>query len=302
VRAAAASMIPLIAAVGHETDVTLIDFAADVRAPTPSAAAELAVPVRMELCMRVESLARRSLACWQRGKEARRSEFRAAIRALPTAEELLALPRQRLDHASTRLPRALIANAQIHHAQFSRVAGRLGPQILRARVMRGCELVAALTERAKRAEGIARQRRRERLATATARLSAGLRANADAHRSRIGRQCERIAELSERARRAVHSSLSQRAAFVERCGQLLNALSHRGVLARGFALVRDPTGRPLRQAAAVSAGMRLDVEFSDGHVRALAEGVFPAATERPIPKPRGRRGGGNSNQGSLFGA
>src|ERR1041385_4771915 len=98
VRAAAASMIPLISAVGHETDVTLIDFASDRRAPTPTAAAEMAVPVRAELLLDVESLSRRTLACWRRNQDARWAELRSAGRALPKADEVLASPRQRLDH------------------------------------------------------------------------------------------------------------------------------------------------------------------------------------------------------------
>src|SRR5246500_2176028 len=130
VRAAAASMIPLIAAVGHETDVTLIDFAADVRAPTPSAAAEMAVPVRTELLLDIESLSRRALACWRRNQDARWAELRSASRALPKAEEVLALPRQRLDHAAASLDRALRTNAHVHHVKFSRIAGRLSGRLL----------------------------------------------------------------------------------------------------------------------------------------------------------------------------
>ena len=137
VRAAAESMIPLISAVGHETDITLIDFAADKRAPTPTAAAEMAVPVRSELFVEVDGLARRTMVCWQRGQESRRNELRAAARALPRASELLAIPRQRLDQrgaaAAPRLegqhPRAsppLLAAQRRPDAEGAARTGRAG--------------------------------------------------------------------------------------------------------------------------------------------------------------------------------
>src|ERR1700742_5173831 len=139
VRAAAESMIPLIAAVGHETDITLIDFAADKRCPTPTAAAECAVPVRSDLLAQIDSLARRQRSSWARGMEARRTELRAAARALHGADELLSVPRQKLDSLSDRLPRALHANAQIHHKQYLRCASRLSPPLLRGRVQHSRE-------------------------------------------------------------------------------------------------------------------------------------------------------------------
>src|SRR4051812_39751540 len=142
VRAAAESMIPLISAVGHETDITLIDFASDKRCPTPTAAAECAVPVRSELLTRIDSLARRQMSGWTRGMDARRTELRAAARALPAADELLALPRQKLDSISDRLPRALHANAQIHHKQYLRCASRLSPPLLRGRLQRSRDRLA----------------------------------------------------------------------------------------------------------------------------------------------------------------
>src|SRR6516165_5814939 len=162
VRAVAASAIPLISAVGHETDVTLIDFTADRRAPTPTAAAEMAVPVRTDLLLRIDSLARRSIACWQRGQEGRRTELRAAVRALPSAEELFALPRQRLDHASGRLPRALIANARLHRMAYSRIAGRLTLQALRAHVGRERQQLLMLAQRSAHCMRVLIERRRDR--------------------------------------------------------------------------------------------------------------------------------------------
>jgi exodeoxyribonuclease VII large subunit len=301
VRAAADSMIPLISAVGHETDVTLIDFASDRRAPTPTAAAEMAVPVRAELLAQIDSLARRQVTCWRRSIDNRRTELRAAARALPSADTLLATPRQKLDALAERLPRALRANAQIHHTQYTRIAVRLAPQLLRNRMRGERDRLDNFANRTRRCMDVQRQRRRERLAAVGGRLAAAVRANITSHRQRIVRDRERIATLFDRASRATIRLIEKRVSSVERAGQLLGVLSYHGVLSRGFALVRGPEGRPLRTAASVSAGLQLDIEFADGRVGAVATDAAPVAPAPPEPaKPKARRTSGSEGQGSLF--
>jgi exodeoxyribonuclease VII large subunit len=300
VRAAADSMIPLISAVGHETDITLIDFASDKRAPTPTAAAEMAVPVRLELLAQIEGLARRQLSCWARGLDARRTELRAAARALPGADALLALPRQKLDALAERLPRALKANAEIHHKQYLRCATRLAPSLLRMRVRAEAERVANLISRARRCTEVHRDRRRQHYLTIGGRLDAAVRANIAAHRQRIVRDRERVAALSERGTRGLNRLIERCFAALERADKLLGALSYQGVLARGFALVRDgAAGAPIRSAATVSTGQALDIEFADGRVAATATRALGGKPRQPI-RPRSRRTSSDPGQGSLF--
>ncbi|MGZ5804920.1 MAG: exodeoxyribonuclease VII large subunit [Xanthobacteraceae bacterium] len=275
VRAAADSMIPLISAVGHETDVTLIDFAADRRAPTPTAAAEMAVPVRSELLGEIVSLTQRASACWRRGQEARRTELRAAMRALPTLDGLLQQPRQRLDGCADRLPRALRANAQVHRTQFSRIAAPLTIRLLRNEV----------------------ERRRERFQSLTVRFASGVRSNIDARRIAIAQSRERVDALFVRAGRAIDAVLDRRALRLERADGLLTALSYQGVLARGFALVRDAAGVPVRSAATVASGSALDIEFTDGRVAAVAGTTAIKSVRVPV---RRRRTKPVDEQGNLF--
>ena len=254
VRAAAESMIPLISAVGHETDVTLIDFAADKRAPTPTAAAEMAVPVRAELFVEITSLARRSLASWQRVQDHRRSELRSASRALPKLHDLLAIPRQRLDRASAQLPRALRSNAHAYERRLSAIGGRLTVTTLRMQIERGKEKIERLTAGAER--------------------------------------CARL-------------HIQQRETRLRYVAQLLNALSYKGVLDRGFALVRDEHGQPLHAAANINSGQRLNIEFADGRVGAIADGDgTPEVKPKAAPaKPASKRTtdfGVKKVQGDLF--
>jgi exodeoxyribonuclease VII large subunit len=171
--------------------------------------------------------------------------------------------------------------------------------MLRTQLARCCESVDVLVDRARRATALATTRRGERLEAATARLRASLRANAESHRSRIEHARERVAALEQRGSRAMITLLCQRVASLDRCAGLLQALSHRGVLARGFALVRDGKRRPVPHAARVNAGMSLDIEFFDGHVRASAEHAFVTPPEKPRPRLRSRRLA-DPGQGKLF--
>ena len=294
-RAAAASD-PLISAVGHETDVTL-----SISPPTCGRRRRPRLPRWRCRCAPSCSCA---LAAWQAARspagsaaEARRSELRSAARALPTADELLAATRQRLDHVGARLPRALIANAQIHHREFSRIAARLSPQTLRTQIVRERERVAATARRSGQCLRVLVERRRERYDATALRLNAGRMAYVNVRRTQIARARERILALQERARLAFAALLQNRDARLERAEGLVAAGSDRGVRGRGFTLVRDVDGRPWREAAKGAPGKRLDIEFSDGRVRALAE----ASSIAPIPPPkRRRRGGGEPGQGSLF--
>jgi exodeoxyribonuclease VII large subunit len=143
VRAAAESPIPLISAVGHETDTTLIDFASDYRAPTPTAAAEIAVPVRSELIAQLGELQHRAQHCLSRRIEQGRERFELTSSRWPEPQAIFAPMTQRLDELGERLPRSLGSRAGAARADLNLVAGRLRRDLIDQRIARLSERLGA---------------------------------------------------------------------------------------------------------------------------------------------------------------
>jgi exodeoxyribonuclease VII large subunit len=260
IRAVAASTIPVISAVGHETDTTLIDFVSDRRAPTPTAAAEMAVPVRSDLLGQTQDLERRFIRTIRKSLDDRQRHLNQLVRVLPRADQLFASPRQRLDIASERLTHALRKNVQKHREQLIESASRLRPNQLGERITNCTERTTTLGRRLQRAQSV-------RLAN-------------------------------------IYRSL-------EALSRVLDSVSYRSVLDRGFALVRGADGSIRRRAANVRKGETLTLTFTDGEAAAVATDGSTVSAEpaiRPAPvreaplrtKPAPSRAKVSRDQGSLF--
>ena len=298
VRAAARSAIPLIAAVGHETDWTLIDHAADVRAPTPTAAAEFAVPVRAELIASLAELDARGRGAILRFARRLRADLRALARALPGGDAIVAGPRQRLDRAGETLRARARAGLDQRALKAAGLARRLARHSPRAHLTGQRERLRGLAGRLARLGPILIERPR-RAADAAGRALARERALLARRR---GERADALLRLEARMVRAYAERLQNRRAQLVSAWQLLGAMSYRGVLSRGFALVRDEAGAPLRRAAEVRQAQRLEIEFADGKVAAVAGGrVGPPLTPPALlPRRRAKPGKDSDGQGSLF--
>jgi len=297
VRAAAASLIPLVSAVGHETDWTLIDHAADLRAPTPTGAAEKVVPVRAELMAQVADLSRRQAGAMRRLSDRRRSDLRALARALPGPEAVLSGPRQRLDLAAARLAPALARNARAHELALAVLAQRLGRQSPSVKLAGYVAKLDGLSKRLAASRDALFRAERVHIARASAQVAElGARAGR-ALASLVLRRRERRDVLVERLSRGFGQVVASRRSLLDSRWSLLSSLGPQSVLARGYALVRDEAGELVRSVAGAKPGQALSVQVSDGRFSAVvAGGGEPAAR----PSRPARRDVGKPGQGDLF--
>lgn len=299
VRAVSASKIPIISAVGHETDWTLIDHAADQRAPTPTGAAEMAVPVRHDLENTVETLHLRNKQAMQRSLDQQRNALRSLARAMPALDSLFGMPRQRFDTIAQRLTSALSANTVSHRTKLIKAGGQVSPRMLAIHFARARDRKTQATLRLGTIMARIVERRRDdwrRVGT--------LRPEILLRKTTLGQTA--VEERKARMDRAFVTSYRRLSQKLEGQAQLLKLVSYQSVLQRGFALVRDEEGQPIRAASQTSMRQHISLEFADGRVAAVVEDGAsgpPPQTQKPKPNPRPKKTvkeNPANEQGKLF--
>ncbi|MEE9374701.1 MAG: exodeoxyribonuclease VII large subunit [Rhizobiaceae bacterium] len=275
VRATADSMIPIIAAVGHETDWTLIDHAADWRAPTPTAAAERAVPVKADLEASLADLGARLRGGISRLITKQTSNLRSAARGLKTPDMLLAMPRRQFDEAAARLNREFEMRVQRAADRFSNRAGKLSVE----------SLILSI-ERAR--ENYSSRARQIRLAPL---------------QDQLGRGKNTLSGLGRQLVARIEGQLSVAREKVGKSERLLNNLSYEEVLARGYAIIRDQHGQLLTGVKDAMMGDLLEVEMSDGRLNSVVESHSDSESktiqQKPKPSPKSIKKPA-IDQGDLF--
>jgi exodeoxyribonuclease VII large subunit len=259
-RAAASCSIPLISAVGHETDTTLIDYVSDRRAPTPTAAAEMAIPARLDLLADLAQKTARLSGALSRLTGERRMRLDRAGAKLPDLPNILGAARQRVDDRGERLGLALPNFLAARRGFFDRLTARLiHPREILLR--RGAEISLLV----------------HRLAASWPHLLRGAQKALDGSAVRLVHPGERLAArrngvllLAQRLDAPVPGRLREAALRLENLGARLDAVSYEKVLARGFALVTNAKGAAISSATAIAPGAALKIRFSDGEVAANA--------------------------------
>ena len=281
-RAAFASEIPLISAVGHETDTTLIDYVADHRAPTPTAAAELAVPVRHELLATLESHEARMSRAMSTVLITRGQRMWDVARALPRLETLLESPRQKIDHLADRLPTGLKLALQQRRVKLNQCSGSLRPAALKNILVVANQQISALSPRLEPALLRGIDIRKMAFANTQKRLDI--------------RPLERVLlqnrkDLDQLGKRFYDTGLrhiSQLGEQLTALDRLRETLGYKATLKRGYAVVRsDQKVVTTKDQAAKSDS--LEIEFKDGRMKLRSGGGAKPA-----------RAKGSPDQGSLF--
>jgi exodeoxyribonuclease VII large subunit len=284
-RAAAASEIPLISAVGHETDTTLIDYVSDYRAPTPTAAAERAVPVRRDLLAWLAEQDARLIRAVGQGVTRRRQRVGDLSRALPRPESLLASARQRLDAADRALPLLLRGLTRAKAHKLTELSGALRPAVLRARIGREKAALGQWSDRHAPALVRLLAAKRRDLAKTAGRLDpARLSRRAVKERADLDAATARLAANGR-------TRLDALLARLDALDRTRRTLGYEATLARGYALVWDD-GRLVPGMAEIAGATALEVQFRDGRVPVVVGGGKPATKAKPGPEA--------PDQGSLF--